>query len=156
MATDTCWSQIERKMRWAGGERPIGNDTHSSASFQNTLKFVVSRNVFISFHTLNVRLVAVLSSAPMVCVPGIPGAPTTRPSTRSAIKFYTARVKKIICRTLLLNLPTRSGASGMLYARPRESLVGYRQPLSLSPIKLKPNIHDRRGEEHLSGRADLQ
>ena len=151
MATDTCWSQIERKMRWAGGERPIGNDTHSSASFPNTLRFVVSRNVFISFHTLNVRLVAVLSSAPMVCVPGIPGAPTTRPSTRSAIKFYTARVKKIICRTLLLlNLPTRSGASGML------RVLSDIDSLSFSPIKLKPNIHDRRGEEHLSGRADLQ
>ena len=137
-------------------ERPIGNDTHSSASFPNKLKFVVSRNVFISFHTLNVRLVAVLiakGSAPMVCVPGIPGAPTTRPSTRSAIKFYTARVKKIICRTLLLNLPTRSGASGMLRVL---SDIDSLSSLSFSPIKLKPNIHDRRGEEHLSGRAVLQ
>ena len=61
--------------------------------------------------------------------------------------------KKIICRALLLNLPTRSGASGMLRVL---SDIDSLSSLPLSPIKLKPNIHDRRGEEHLSGRADLQ
>ena len=67
----------------------------------------------------------------------VPGASKWRPSTRSAIKFYTARVKKIICRTLLLNLPNRSGAGG---TKRRVFLVGYRQPLSSLSLPSNPTF----------------